>query len=583
MDTILDYECECPAYETYYGLCKHCVATALIYRSRQARQMADKMQAANGGKIQKGVPLDCKTSDSLRKMIETYAVKDRFHLFGGHYHTVNLQPEIRKVYRGYEIEFKIGEKKMYVLKNIPKLLDDTINCNYVSYGKNFGFQHDRSAFTEETLGWIDRMTDILRNAMNVNDFQEYTYSSDYRCISLRNYAMERILTDFLGKDLEIDGRIYQIVDEDPKLVLKIKPRLESGARLSMEETEFSTYLSLDERDERMILASAEVTYGNSVYNVLEPMDLGSDYRNLEKEKEYIQVFHEYFISEKSGKGALSYCREDEDVYRLVSEGMDALKELGSVFLDEKLRGIKIMKAPQVAVGVSLVGNLLEMDVTIPQMDMREIYEILSAYRRRKKYFRLKNGDFIQIEDNGLAVLSELTQGLSIASEQLQSGKIELPMYRTSYIDTVLRNKSEDLEIKRDRSFKQLVRNMRDFSDSDFEIPEGVCAKLRTYQKDGFRWLCTLAQWGFGGILADDMGLGKTLQMLTFLWYMKKKALIVCPASLVYNWASEAHRFIPDCRVAVIGGVGTSRQKEIEESKQADITITSYDLLKRDVK
>lgn len=89
--------------------------------------------------------------------------------------------------------------------------------------------------------------------------------------------------------------------------------------------------------------------------------------------------------------------------------------------------------------------------------------------------------------------------------------------------------------------------------------------------------------GFGGILADDMGLGKTLQMLTFLWYMKKKALIVCPASLVYNWASEAHRFIPDCRVAVIGGVGTSRQKEIEESKQADITITSYDLLKRDVK
>lgn len=545
--------------------------------------MADKMQAANGGKIQKGVPLDCKTSDSLRKMIETYAVKDRFHLFGGHYHTVNLQPEIRKVYRGYEIEFKIGEKKMYVLKNIPKLLDDTINCNYVSYGKNFGFQHDRSAFTEEALGWIDRMTDTLRNAMNVNDFQEYTYSSDYRCISLRNYAMERILTDFLGKDLEIDGRIYQIVDEDPKLVLKIKPQLESGARLSMEETEyiqginhvfaikgdkifrcstewknelwmliqtlgaqkedyytrnkelflnkkdyeafcgnvlprirpflkienegvdfepymprepeFSTYLSLDERDERMILASAEVTYGNSVYNVLEPMDLGSDYRNLEKEKEYIQVFHEYFISEKSGKGALSYCREDEDVYRLVSEGMDALKELGSVFLDEKLRGIKIMKAPQVAVGVSLVGNLLEMDVTIPQMDMREIYEILSAYRRRKKYFRLKNGDFIQIEDNGLAVLSELTQGLSIASEQLQSGKIELPMYRTSYIDTVLRNKSEDLEIKRDRSFKQLVRNMRDFSDSDFEIPEGVCAKLRTYQKDGFRWLCTLAQWG----------------------------------------------------------------------------------------
>lgn len=670
-DTILDYECECPAYESYYGLCKHCVATALIYRARQMKENASDMQKASGGKIQKGMVFDRETSDSLKKMIETYAIRDRSHLFGGYYKAVNLQPEIRKEYRGYEIEFKIGAKKMYVLKNIPKLLENVMNCQYVSYGKNFAFQHDRSAFTEEALGWIDRMTDILRTATGSDDFGMYTYSSDYRYISLKSYGIERILNDFVGKNLEIDGKNYEIIDENPELTLKIRPQLERGAYLSMEETEyirgvnyvfavindkifrcspqwkdavwilietlgagksndrysankelflnkkdfeafcgnvlpristflkientgvdfepympkepeFSAYLSLDEKDDRTILARAEAAYGSSVYDLMAPLDLGSDYRDLEKESSYVQVFHKYFISEETSLSVRNYCSTDEDVYRLVSEGMEELRSRGNVFLDEKLRGIKVMKAPQVTVGVSLEGNLLEMDIKVPQMDMGEVYEILSAYRRRKKYFRLKNGDFIQVEDNGLAVLSELTQGLSISPKELESGKVELPMYRTNYIDAVLKNKSEDLEIKRNSSFKQLIRNMRDFSDSDFDIPEGVHAKLRTYQKEGFRWLCTLAQWGFGGILADDMGLGKTLQMLTFLWAMRKKALIVCPASLVYNWASEANRFVPECKVAVISGNSTERQKEIEDSRNADVTITSYDLLKRDI-
>lgn len=670
-DTILDYECECPAYENYYGLCKHCVATALIYRSQQMKEKASDMQKASGGKIQKGVVLDRETSDSLKKMIETYAIRDRSHLFGGYYKVVDLQPEIRRGYNGYEIEFKIGAKKMYVLKNIPKLLDDVMNCQYVSYGKNFGFQHDRLAFTQEALGWIDRMTDILRTSTGSDDFRMYAYSSDYRSIALKSYGMERILNDFIGKSLDIDGQVYEITDENPELILKIRPQLERGAYLSMEETEyirgvnyvfairngkiyrcspqwkdavwmliqtlgaekmnsrystnkelflnkkdfeafcgnvlprinaflkienagvdfepympkepeFSAYLSLDEKDERTILARAEAAYGNSVYDLMAPLNLGSDYRDLEKESSYVQVFCQYFVSEDTNRGVRSFCSSDEDVYRLVSEGLEELRGRGNVFLDEKLWGIRIMKAPQVSVGVSLEGGLLEMDIKVPQMDMGEVFEILSAYRRRKKYFRLKNGDFIQVEDNGLSVLSELTQGLSISPEELESGTIELPMYRTSYIDAVLKNKSGDLEIKRNSSFKQLIRNMRDFSDSDFEIPEGINAKLRTYQKEGFRWLCTLAQWGFGGILADDMGLGKTLQMLTFLWAMRKKALIVCPASLVYNWASEANRFIPECRVAVIGGSGAERQKEIEDSQDADLTITSYDLLKRDI-
>ena len=98
-------------------------------------------------------------------------------------------------------------------------------------------------------------------------------------------------------------------------------------------------------------------------------------------------------------------------------------------------------------------------------------------------------------------------------------------------------------------------------------------------------------WGFGGILADDMGLGKTVQVLAFLLGLQEKreadgkdcrALIVCPASLVYNWSREAKRFAPSLSVSVVAGLGPARKKDISGAAGKGIVITSYDLLKRDI-
>ncbi|MEG1687896.1 MAG: SNF2-related protein, partial [Angelakisella sp.] len=74
--------------------------------------------------------------------------------------------------------------------------------------------------------------------------------------------------------------------------------------------------------------------------------------------------------------------------------------------------------------------------------------------------------------------------------------------------------------------------------------------LRNYQKTGYRWLRTVAWYGFGGILADDMGLGKTLQVLALLLAQKEEetehtlSLVACPSSLVLNWESEVSKFAP---------------------------------------
>jgi superfamily II DNA or RNA helicase len=105
------------------------------------------------------------------------------------------------------------------------------------------------------------------------------------------------------------------------------------------------------------------------------------------------------------------------------------------------------------------------------------------------------------------------------------------------------------------------------------LPAGLTATLRPYQKHGVDWLCFLRSAELGAILADDMGLGKTLQMLCAV---ARPALVVCPKSVVHNWAAEIRRFRPDLRTFVYHG--TDRELDAE----ADITLTTYAVMRLDV-
>jgi SNF2 family DNA or RNA helicase len=113
--------------------------------------------------------------------------------------------------------------------------------------------------------------------------------------------------------------------------------------------------------------------------------------------------------------------------------------------------------------------------------------------------------------------------------------------------------------------------------------------LRDYQKIGYQWLKTLAHYGFGGILADDMGLGKTVQSIAFLAsnlseirQRRVPALVICPGSLVYNWRNELQKFAPDIRVLIADGSRLDRAKKMQVLEDADVVITSYPLLLRDL-
>ena len=137
--------------------------------------------------------------------------------------------------------------------------------------------------------------------------------------------------------------------------------------------------------------------------------------------------------------------------------------------------------------------------------------------------------------------------------------------------------------------KALRGHIRDFKGvPSIDLPKGLQADLRPYQKDGFDFLAHLTRIKLGGILADDMGLGKTLQTLAWLGWLKerntknpKPSLVICPASVLHNWRREANRFTPNLKVLVLES-GAARHNLRKQIPQHDLIVTNYALLRRDL-
>jgi superfamily II DNA or RNA helicase len=111
-----------------------------------------------------------------------------------------------------------------------------------------------------------------------------------------------------------------------------------------------------------------------------------------------------------------------------------------------------------------------------------------------------------------------------------------------------------------------------------EIPAGLNATLRDYQRGAVQWLARTAELGFGALLADDMGLGKTLMVITFhLHRATGPTLVVGPASLLANWEREFARFAPGVPVRRYHGAARS----LDGLAPGQVVVTTYGTLLRD--
>ena len=309
-------------------------------------------------------------------------------------------------------------------------------------------------------------------------------------------------------------------------------------------------------------------------------------RDKRGEEEIILRLQNYGFQQKKDQLVLD---EEEKSYNFLTEELPNLPDWVDVFYADSFVKRPVRPMPKISAGVSVSDkDLLEVSFNMKDLDFGELMDILGSYRAKRRYHRLKDKTFVTLEEQQMRAIADFAEQAGITrSNAADGGIVELPLSHAMYFDELARA-DESLLLERSRSFRELVHDIRRPEEAGYAVPERLDGVLRDYQVTGFRWLSTLADYHLGGILADDMGLGKTLQVIAFLLARQDgtqpPSLVVTPTSLMYNWIEEIARFAPSLKAAAVAGTREQREEILTGAdKTCDVLITTYNMLKRDVK
>lgn len=263
-----------------------------------------------------------------------------------------------------------------------------------------------------------------------------------------------------------------------------------------------------------------------------------------------------------------------EIDKFIEDIIPLLHNYADIYLSQSIKNFNKTRKINYSVGVKVTSNFLELDFSSTDLDKGEIIDILNQYRAKKKYYRLKKGEIILMDQEQLEFLDDFIKDFNIKDTDLKKGNIKIPNFRAHQLN-VLQNKYIDIE--KDQDFNKL------FEQKIEEIPAKYKKILREYQIVGVEWMLKLRSMNLGGILADDMGLGKTLQVITYLESVKRErpCLIITPASLILNWENEFNKFNSSVSILSIYGDRKNREELLSNLKN-EVVITSYDYLKRDI-
>lgn len=669
---IIDMYCECPAFYQYEGACKHIVAVLKkcqrVYTASRATAELERRD-------------DTRLADNLLGYYE--------NLFGGPApKPVNLEFTLEIFYEPGRFALKpvpslslrMGEDKLYIVKNVKKLFDAMTNGEEIVFGKKFAF----NPFIHEFRPGDRPVINLLRELYEVEEqiHKESWYSNwpngqgrifKGKQVFLTQAAAKRMLAllpsgrfnvkiindeyqnveiveqdlplhfrlDENGADLVLqweklslfplvdtgefffyNGTIYKISDrqreyflpllnafrqspggirfskhQKERFVAELLPVVKQTGRVeiaptvkdSFHEADLNVKVYLD-RTGDAITAGVEFAYGEIRFNPFAggPGPQTGDkilVRDVEGERAVLNLFE---LAEFRTLNGNLYLKEEEAIYEFVYHILPEMQKIAEVFYSESFRNLRVRGPAAFTGGVRLNedSGMLEFSFELEGIDAAELGDIFKSLREKKKYHRLKDGSFLQLDTPGsdLVHAMNMIDTLNISERELAGKMVEIPKYRALYIDRCLRE--SNWQIERNLAFKQLVQNINEPRDMEFEVPKHFQGTLRGYQKTGFKWLKTLAMYGLGGILADDMGLGKTIQAIAFILSEKERvqapALVVAPTSVIYNWQDEARKFAPGMKVVVVSGTRKEREALLKEAKEADLVVTSYALIRRDV-
>ncbi len=353
--------------------------------------------------------------------------------------------------------------------------------------------------------------------------------------------------------------------------------------------ELKVKVFLDITKSNFITANVKFCYDNSEFN---PFENASENipRNAIAESKALDLFKNAgFMFDQKNLNLILV--NDEKIYDFLKSGIEEFIKKFEVLATEEFKSKQIISPQISSVGVKIENNLLSVDLSEMKIDKTEFEEIMKKYKLKKRFHRLQSGEFIDLENNKtLDAIEKIADSANISYKELASGEIKMPLYRSMYLDKILRQ--NEIVVKETPEFRNFIDDVDSKQISGkFELPKKLSATLREYQQVGFEWLKTLDKYGLGGILADDMGLGKTIQVLAVILSYSEEmenktgklpSLVICQSSLALNWQNEAKEFTPTLKTIVISGNSEERKEQISQIQNYDIAITSYDLLKRDI-
>ncbi len=541
-----------------------------------------------------------------------------------------------------ELRIRCGSVS-YVVKDIDGMADAYVRGGTFSYGKKLTFVHTPEAFEDvstkllnlvvTTVAYLDDITssrsasyDFARSGfvaerqlplsehsiVYVLDLLSYdlrlpvdaycfasgdvAYLVDTRRARRTDVAFAQHAAPFLSRLLPCRTPVHIAADQVGEFcrmalpILRDYTDLTAPAALDTVAPEPSFAMAIGV-DDGLVTCKITVTYGDwsaDLFSLGAPGSLFEEQRPGVPPRDEVAEFRVmdtaalYFDFYEGGLAFEE--RDDARLFCLLTEGLSALSELGEVMLSDRLRQISVRPAPKLSVRAAVKSNLLDVELGASGLSAADLAIYLDSYKRHQTFARLTSGDIIRLDEGARAAFG-LAEDLGVDAVDLLDG-VSLPASSTLFVDSMLA-RTPALEADRDAAFRRTVERLDTLGKMDFTVPVSLKATLRGYQVDGYQWLGSLEHLSLGGILADDMGLGKTLQMIAHILARveagdAKPTLVVCPASLVYNWTAELERFAPSLDVCAIVGAKAQRRVQIAGVAEHSVVVTSYDLMRRDI-
>ncbi len=355
---------------------------------------------------------------------------------------------------------------------------------------------------------------------------------------------------------------------------------------------------LYKEDENIVL-DGKLDYGDDMYIPMSiirfPAELVRFDQNAEECWFYIPPQIKYEISKFTELLPESQSHRLENQSQLVFSGDDNIARLKQVIfehtkpsweieLSDELKKEFIYKVTLKPIIKTQQSSQIDWFEYAVQYDYKDISftheELKEFFATKEKFLRLEDGRLLFFDNkSAFEQVDELIEN----SKKEVNENYKLSIYNLPYIYQ-LSSVNNNVKVFGDKYLDQMFDAILHRKlPNPKTITETLRPIMRSYQKAGFHWLTMLSHYGLSGILADDMGLGKTIQSLSVLAGLPSDSIsvIICPKTLLFNWAAEIEKFSPSLRYLIYEG-NIKERKQLLENLQVNVILASYSIIQNDI-